>query len=70
MANTMNAQCQSCRYFDTHKAAQSTGQGGDEGLCRFNPPVTQPGPQEHGLWPVVSASDLCGHYSPEMMAGE
>ena len=70
MADTATAQCQSCRYYDTHRGNAAQSQGGQEGLCRFNPPVTQPGPQEHGLWPVVSANDWCGHFSPEMMAGE
>ncbi|GJD99831.1 hypothetical protein [Methylobacterium isbiliense] len=63
------AACRTCRYYDTHKLNAGSPQG-DEGLCRFNPPVSQPEPQGHGLWPVVSASDWCGHYSPEMMAGE
>jgi hypothetical protein len=40
---------------------------GDEGLCRFNPPVTQPSAEAHGLWPVVSAEDWCGHYSQDAM---
>jgi hypothetical protein len=34
-----------------------------EGLCRFNPPVTQPSAEAHGLWPVVGATDWCGHFS-------
>ena len=37
----------------------------DEGLCRFNPPVSQPAPEAHGLWPVVGKEDWCGHYSTE-----
>ena len=37
----------------------------DGGLCRFNPPVSQPGPDAHGLWPVVSERDWCGHFATE-----
>ncbi len=37
--------------------------GADDRLCRFNPPVTQPSPDAHGLWPVVSGLDWCGHFS-------
>jgi hypothetical protein len=69
MATTPSANCRSCRYYDDHKLNGAAAQG-DEGLCRFNPPVSQPEPQGHGLWPVVSAQDWCGHFSPEMMAGE
>ena len=63
------AACRSCRFYDDH---QSNGGGveRDAGLCRFNPPVSQPGPKEQGLWPVVTASDWCGHYAPEMTAAE
>ena len=52
--------CNSCAFFDDHKRQ---GTQANDGLCRFNPPVTQPGPTEHGLWPVVSGSDWCGHYA-------
>ncbi|BAQ49225.1 MULTISPECIES: hypothetical protein [Methylobacterium] len=69
MATTTSAQCQSCRYYDYHKLNGGAAQG-DEGLCRFNPPVSQPEPQGHGLWPVVSAQDWYGHFSPEAMAAE
>ncbi|MGA8293399.1 MAG: hypothetical protein WB820_13030 [Rhodoplanes sp.] len=37
----------------------------DDGLCRDNPPVSQPGPSAHGLWPVVSAKDWCGHFTAQ-----
>ena len=69
MATTTSAQCQSCRYYDHNKLNGAVAQG-EEGLCRFNPPVSQPEPQGHGLWPVVSAQDWCGHFSPETMAAE
>ncbi|MDP9838725.1 hypothetical protein J2T09_003497 [Neorhizobium huautlense] len=40
----------------------------DGGLCRFNPPVTQPDANERGLWPVVATNDWCGHFAPEHRA--
>ena len=48
MAINSNAACQSCRFFDDHKTngAQAAG---DQGLCRFNPSVSQPDPQSQGL---------------------
>ena len=54
-----NAKCESCKFFDEHKVNG-----------RFNPPVSQPGPEAHGLWPVVGSTDWCGHYTPEMTAAE
>ncbi len=42
----------------------------DAGLCRFNPPVSQPVPESKGLWPVVATQDWCGHYTGEMTAAE
>lgn len=64
-----NAKCESCKFFDEHKVNGAAAQH-DEGLCRFNPPVSQPGPEAHGLWPVVGSTDWCGHYTPEMTAAE
>lgn len=61
-----NGSCGACAFFDDHKAAAQTAH---DGLCRFNPPVTQPAPEAHGLWPVVSDSDWCGHFEPETTAG-
>ena len=57
-----DAACTKCAFFDDHAAAKAEA---DAGLCRFNPPVTQPSPEAHGLWPVVSGKDWCGHFSPE-----
>lgn len=54
-----DAACAKCTFFD---ASQGAGEG--LGLCRFNPPVTQPSPEAHGLWPVVAGQDWCGHYQP------
>ena len=54
--------CESCTYYDGGHG--NTGKtSGSEGLCRFNPPVSQPGPDAHGLWPVVGQSDWCGHFT-------
>lgn len=36
---------------------------GDAGLCRYNPPISQPDPDARGFWPVVTAEDWCGHYT-------
>ena len=56
-------QCESCRFYDDHKVNGGSAQD-NAGLCRFNPPISQPEPQGRGLWPVVSATDWCGHYTP------
>ena len=59
--------CQACAYYDEHHS--NTGKPTtEEGLCRYNPPVSQPGPDSHGLWPVVTKSDWCGHFSTEASA--
>lgn len=54
--------CSACTFYEDH-AANAAKVEEDAGLCRFNPPVTQPAPAAHGLWPVVSASDWCGRFS-------
>ena len=59
LSRSQDASCTRCRFFDDHLAKPSA----DDGLCRFNPPVTQPSPATHGLWPVVSGLDWCGHFS-------
>lgn len=51
--------CGTCMYFDEREAAASK----HDGLCRFNPPVTQPDPKTQGLWPVVTEADWCGHFA-------
>lgn len=69
MASTQHAACASCRFFDDHKT--NAGQAAaDEGLCRFNPPVSQPEPNGHGLWPVVGAKDWCGHFNAGVAPAE
>ena len=60
--------CGNCAFFDGHHANGGT-QSQDGGLCRFNPPVSQPAPDAHGLWPVVSEQDWCGHFAPETVGG-
>ena len=52
--------CGRCAFFEGQDAAPS----GPEGLCRFNPPVSQPTADTHGLWPVVTEKDWCGHFAP------
>jgi hypothetical protein len=56
--------CTSCVFFEDHvvNGAKSTS---DEGLCRYNPPISQPGPSAHGLWPVVAATDWCGRFTAQ-----
>lgn len=58
--------CTRCKFYDDHHV--NGAQTNDEaGLCRFNPPVSQPEPEGRGLWPVVSANDWCGHFTAEGM---
>lgn len=56
-----NVSCSKCAFFDLH--SNGVQKPSADGLCRFNPPVSQPSAQDHGLWPVVSNSDWCGHFS-------
>ncbi len=58
MTQSHDAACTNCRFFDDHAKLQADG-----GLCRYNPPVTQPSAEAHGLWPVVSSTNWCGHFS-------
>ncbi len=59
MAQTQDVACTKCKFFDDQAVKQSS----EDGICRFNPPVTQPSANAHGLWPVVSTTDWCGHFS-------
>ena len=59
--------CGSCAFFDDHHGNGAAPAEG--GLCRFNPPVSQPGPDAHGLWPVVSEKDWCGHFEADKVGG-
>ncbi|BAQ67735.1 hypothetical protein NHU_00566 [Rhodovulum sulfidophilum] len=61
----MSAQaCSSCTFFQDH--ALNSGKSAEAaGLCRYNPPVTQPEADSRGLWPVVKTDDWCGHFAEE-----
>ena len=61
----MSATCESCTFYDHKNSNTSNAPLADDGLCRFNPPVSQPVPDAHGLWPVVTKSDWCGHFSTQ-----
>lgn len=56
--------CADCAFFEEHQA-NSSSDVTDAGLCRFNPPVTQPAADTRGLWPVVQTNDWCGHFEAE-----
>ena len=58
-----SSSCTACALFDDH--AGNAASQPDVGLRRFNPPVSQPSADAHGLWPVVSSGDRCGHFAPE-----
>ena len=50
------AACGKCKFFD------SEAQGEQLGLCRYNPPISQPSGDAAGVWPKVEANDWCGHF--------
>lgn len=54
------AACGKCTFFDDKEAS------GALGLCRYNPPISQPSADTHGVWPKVETSDWCGHFQAEM----
>ncbi|MFK0386917.1 MULTISPECIES: hypothetical protein [Rhizobium/Agrobacterium group] len=62
-----NPSCNACAFYEDH-TANSGKVSADAGLCRFNPPVSQPQADSRGLWPVVSSKDWCGHFSTERAA--
>ena len=66
LSHSPSVACTKCKFFDDHTNQIAS----DDGLCRFNPPVTQPSAEAHGLWPVVSREDWCGHFTAEMTAAE
>ena len=49
------AACKKCQFFDAAASA-------DLGLCRYNPPISQPNGDTAGVWPKVEANDWCGHF--------
>lgn len=59
-----SSNCAQCAFFEDH-AANTGAALGDAGLCRFNPPISQPTADGRGLWPVVKESDWCGHFKTE-----
>jgi hypothetical protein len=62
-----NTTCNVCAFYESH-AANDGKASENAGLCRFNPPMTQPEPNARGLWPVVTSSDWCGHFSSDRKA--
>lgn len=60
--------CGNCAFFDDHHG-NNAATTQDGGLCRFNPPITQPTAEAHGLWPIVSEQDWCGHFAPGTTGG-
>ena len=53
--------CGHCQFFDQHTTQQALQD--DARLCRFNPPVSQSGPEALGLRPVVGSDDWCGRFA-------
>ncbi|WP_319517948.1 hypothetical protein [uncultured Martelella sp.] len=53
--------CRECAFYEDHVANDGSVTQ-NAGLCRFNPPVSQPESNSRGLWPVVAAEDWCGHF--------
>jgi hypothetical protein len=52
------AACAKCMFFDGEQSNASLG------LCRYNPPISQPSGDAAGVWPKVEADDWCGHFEP------
>ena len=59
MSHSQDVACTKSKFFGHHTAKPQA----DDGLCRYNPPMTQPSVEAHGLLPVVSSKDWCGHFS-------
>ncbi|GGE33078.1 hypothetical protein GCM10007276_07920 [Agaricicola taiwanensis] len=60
-----SATCSACVFFDEHSRNAAAP---SDGLCRYNPPVSQPNETSHGLWPVVTQADWCGHFTADRSA--
>jgi hypothetical protein len=58
---TGTASCGKCVYFEAEG-------GANLGLCRYNPPISQPSSSEHGVWPKVETNDWCGHFEGKVSA--
>jgi hypothetical protein len=69
MTSGTGAACQACRFYEDHVVNGGASRT-DAGLCRFNPPVTQPDASGRGLWPVVTAQDWCGHFASDAAPAE
>ena len=54
------AACAKCKFFDAEQ--------GQLGLCRYNPPISQPSGDTAGVWPKVEANDWCGHFEAQLAA--
>lgn len=55
--------CGNCQFFDTQSQLAQKAQR-DAGLCRYNPPQAQAGPEVGSVWPLVHANkDWCGHFA-------
>lgn len=59
--------CKACSFYEDH-VVNAGAAPVDAGLCRFNPPVTQPAADARGFWPVVSANDWCGQFDGDAKA--
>lgn len=59
--------CKSCAFFEDHITNKGSVKD-DEGLCRFNPPVTQPAEDKRALWPVVTSKDWCAQFTEARIA--
>lgn len=64
----MTDKCLECKW-----SQPDGGNGGKEGICRFNPPVpvsmiTPQGPALMTAWPKVSLTrDYCSHFERQMV---
>jgi hypothetical protein len=56
------AACAKCKFFDTEASGEQLG------LCRYNPPISQPSGDQAGVWPKVEANDWCGHFEAALAA--
>ncbi|ARO13574.1 hypothetical protein BVG79_00214 [Ketogulonicigenium robustum] len=62
-----HSNCNACAFYEDH-AANSDSKLQNAGLCRANPPISQPAAETRGFWPVVSANDWCGKFSGAVAA--
>ena len=59
----MTDNCKVCAFYEDHIGNSHDVE--NAGLCRSNPPVSQPEADQRGLWPVVSADDWCGRFEAQ-----